>query len=125
MKDYIKTDEWKIIEEGFDPQLNKISESLFSLGNGRMGQRGNFEEAYTGETLQGNYVAGVYYNDKTRVGWWKNGYPEYSSKVINAANWIGIDVLIDGLQLDLAKCEVSGFRRELNMKEFPRKKCRW
>jgi maltose phosphorylase len=116
MKDYIKTDEWKIIEEGFDPQLNKISESLFSLGNGRMGQRGNFEEAYTGETLQGNYVAGVYYNDKTRVGWWKNGYPEYSSKVINAANWIGIDVLIDGLQLDLAKCEVSGFRRELNMK---------
>ena len=117
MKDYIKIDEWKIIEEGFDPHHNKISESIFSLGNGRMGQRANFEEAYSGETLQGNYVAGVYYNDKTRVGWWKNGYPEYSSKVINAANWIGIDIVIDGLRLDLAKCEVSAFRRELNMKE--------
>jgi len=117
MKDYIQIDEWKIIEEGFDPHHNKVSESIFSLGNGRMGQRANFEEAYSGETLQGNYVAGVYYNDKTRVGWWKNGYPEYFSKVINAANWIGIDVEIDGIQLDLAKCEISDFRRELNMQE--------
>ncbi|MBV8391218.1 MAG: glycoside hydrolase family 65 protein, partial [Mucilaginibacter sp.] len=117
MKNYIKVDEWKIIEEGFEPKYNLISESLFSLGNGRMGQRANFEEAYSGETLQGNYVAGVYYPDKTRVGWWKNGYPEYFAKVLNAANWIGIDVVLDGEQLDLAKCEVSNFRRELNMKE--------
>jgi maltose phosphorylase len=117
MKDYIKVDEWKIIEEGFDPKYNTISESIFSLGNGRMGQRANFEEAYSGETLQGNYVAGVYYPDKTRVGWWKNGYPEYFAKVINAANWIGIDVDVDGEQLDLAKCVVSNFRRELNMQE--------
>lgn len=117
MKDYIEVDEWKIIERGFHPENNKISESIFSLGNGRMGQRANFEEAYGGSTLPGNYVAGVYYPDKTRVGWWKNGYPEYFAKVINAANWIGIDVVIDGEQLDLAKCEVGSFRRELNMKE--------
>jgi maltose phosphorylase len=117
MKDYIEIDEWKIIEQGFDPRHNKISESIFSLGNGRMGQRANFEEAYSGDTLQGNYIAGVYYPDKTRVGWWKNGYPEYFAKVLNAANWIGIDISIDGKQLDLAKCEVLSFRRELNMKE--------
>ena len=117
MKDYIEVDEWKIIEQGFNPRHNKISESIFSLGNGRMGQRANFEEAYSGDTLQGNYIAGVYYPDKTRVGWWKNGYPEYFAKVLNAANWIGIDIEIDGQQFDLAKCEVLNFRRELNMKE--------
>src|ERR1700712_5383039 len=117
MKEYIKVDEWRIIEEGFDSRNNTISESIFSLGNGRMGQRANFEEAYSGESLLGNYVAGVYYPDKTRVGWWKNGYPEYFAKVLNAANWIGIDINIDGEQLDLAKCEVSSFRRELNMQE--------
>jgi maltose phosphorylase len=117
MKQYFKIDEWKIIEDGFDPHHHKIAESVFSLGNGRMGQRANFEEAYSGETLQGNYVAGVYYPDKTRVGWWKNGYPEYFAKVLNAANWIGIDIVIDAEQLDLAKCEVTNFRRELNMKE--------
>ena len=117
MKNYIKTDEWNIIEEGFDPHLNKISESIFSLGNGRMGQRANFEEAYSGETLPGNYVAGVYYPDKTRVGWWKNGYPEYFAKVLNAANWIGIDIKIQGETLDLHTCIVTGFRRVLNMRE--------
>jgi maltose phosphorylase len=117
MKDYIKIDEWRIIEEGFDPHLHKISESIFSLGNGRMGQRANFEEAYSGETLQDNYVAGVYYPDKTRVGWWKNGYPEYFAKVLNAANWVGIDIRVGGTPIDLAVNRVDHFRRELNMKE--------
>lgn len=116
MKQYIKVDEWNIIEEGFDPHLNKISESLFSIGNGRMGQRANFEEAYSGESLQGNYVAGVYYPDKTRVGWWKNGYPEYFAKVLNAANWTGIDIRINDEVLDLHACTVENFRRVLNMK---------
>ncbi|WP_179416017.1 glycoside hydrolase family 65 protein [Mucilaginibacter sp. E4BP6] len=117
MKNYIKADEWQIIEEGFDPKLNEISESLFSIGNGHMGQRANFEEAYSGKTLQGNYIAGVYYPDKTRVGWWKNGYPENFAKVLNAANWIGIDINIENEQLDLATCKVLDFKRVLNMRE--------
>lgn len=117
MKNYIKADEWHIIEEGFDPKLNEISESLFSIGNGHMGQRANFEEAYSGKTLQGNYIAGVYYPDKTRVGWWKNGYPENFAKVLNAANWIGIDISIENELLDLAICKVIEFKRVLNMRE--------
>ena len=117
MKNYLKHDEWKIIEEGFHAKYNRISESIFSLGNGRMGQRANFEEFYSGDSLQGNYVAGIYYPDKTRVGWWKNGYPEYFAKVLNAANWIGLHIAFDGEILDLAKCEVDNFYRILNMKE--------
>ncbi|GAA3522658.1 glycoside hydrolase family 65 protein [Aquimarina addita] len=116
-QDYIQPNEWSIIEEGFDPHRVKSSESLFSIGNGAMGQRANFEETYTGETFQGSYIAGVYYPDKTRVGWWKNGYPEYFAKVLNAPNWIGIDVKINGEVLDLHTSEVIHFRRELNMKE--------
>ncbi|HWR99417.1 MAG TPA: family 65 glycosyl hydrolase domain-containing protein [Prolixibacteraceae bacterium] len=115
MKDYIVHDGWKIIEHGFHPEHNKITESLMSLGNGRMGHRANFEEKYTGLTLQGNYVAGIYYPDKTRVGWWKNGYPEYFAKVLNAANWTGIDVRIGNTVLDLHECRVLSFSRELDM----------
>ena len=117
MKNYIKHDEWCIIEKGFVPEYNEISESLCSIGNGRMGQRANFEEAYSGKTLKGTYVAGVYYPDKTKVGWWKNGYPEYFAKVLNAPSWIGIDVELDGETLDLALCEVMDFKRVLNMHE--------
>ena len=115
MKDYIVHDGWKIIEEGFHPEHNKITESLMSLGNGRMGHRANFEEKYSGLTLPGSYVAGVYYPDKTRVGWWKNGYPEYFAKVLNAANWIGINLRIGTIVLDLHQCKVLNFRRELDM----------
>lgn len=117
MKNYIKHHEWCIIENGFIPHFNKISESIFSIGNGRMGQRANFEEKYTGDTLQGSYLAGVYYPDKTRVGWWKNGYPEYFAKVLNSVNWIGIDVEIDGVTVDVAQCDVTQFKRTLNMQE--------
>lgn len=117
MKDHIKLHEWQIIEDTFDAGLNKFAESIFSIGNGRMGQRANFEERYSGSSLPGNYVAGVYYTDKTRVGWWKNGYPAHAAKVINAANWAGIDVTIDGEPLDLHYCTVNTWKRVLHMKE--------
>ena len=117
-QDYIIPNEWSILEEGFNSEMVKSSESLFSIGNGAMGQRANFEETYTGDTFQGSYIAGVYYPDKTRVGWWKNGYPEYFAKVLNAPSWIGIQVKINNEELDLNTCKsVSKFRRELNMKE--------
>ncbi|MBK9509652.1 MAG: glycoside hydrolase family 65 protein [Cytophagaceae bacterium] len=116
MKNYIRHDEWKIIEEGFHAEYNEITESLMSLGNGRMGQRGNFEESFSGHSLQGNYVAGVWFPDKTRVGWWKNGYPDYFAKVINAANWVGIEVKIGEIVVDLAKSKIEHFYRELDMK---------
>ena len=109
---------WNIIVEGFNKAEVTKHESIFSLGNGAMGMRANFEEDYTGNTLQGSYIGGVYYPDKTRVGWWKNGYPEYFAKVLNAPSWIGLHIKIDGELLDLNTClEVKNFRRQLNMKE--------
>mgnify|MGYP002751473720 FL=1 len=109
---------WNIIIEGFNKADITKHESIFSLGNGAMGMRANFEEDYTGDTLQGSYIGGVYYPDKTRVGWWKNGYPEYFAKVLNAPSWIGLHIKINGELLDLNTClEVKNFRRQLNMKE--------
>ena len=109
---------WNIIIEGFNKADITKHESIFSLGNGAMGMRANFEEDYTGDTLQGSYIGGIYYPDKTRVGWWKNGYPEYFAKVLNAPSWIGLHIKINGELLDLNTClEVKNFRRQLNMKE--------
>ena len=116
MDSRFQSDEWKIIETRFEPERGRDSESIFALGNGMMGQRANFEEKYSGDTLQGTYVAGVYYPDKTVVGWWKNGYPEYFAKVPNAPSWTGIRITIDGNELDLAQCTIKSFRRELDMK---------
>ncbi len=117
MIDKFFIDNWKVIEEGFDPKTNRFSESIFSLGNEHMGIRGFFEEGYSGDSLQGTYIAGIFYPDKTRVGWWKNGYPEFFAKVINSTNWIGTGITVNTKTLDLAKCRIINFRRELDMKE--------
>lgn len=115
MRNLFEIDPWKIIEQKFDPSKQQQAESIFSIGNGAFGQRANFEESYSGPSLQGNYVGGVYYPDKTRVGWWKNGYPEYFAKVLNSCNWIGINVEVDGELLDLNIQKPSFFYRELDM----------
>ncbi len=109
--------EWCIIEKEFKAENHQMAESIFSLGNGHMGQRANFEEFYSGKMLHGNYIGGVFYPDKTRVGWWKNGYPNYFAKVLNAPTWIQINISINGEQLDLATATVNEFERVLNMKE--------
>ncbi len=116
VKQLVANDPWNVVQDGFDPEQNRIFESLFSLGNGHFGGRGNHEERYSGDTLRGNYLAGVYYPDPTRVGWWKNGYPDYFAKVLNAPDWKRLDISIDGEALDLATAEVTEYRRVLHMK---------
>lgn len=106
---------WKVVETGLDKERMRLSESLTSTGNGYMGMRGNFEEDYTGDTHLGTYIGGVWFPDKTRVGWWKNGYPLYFGKVINAVRVNGIHVEVDGETLDLNTAQVEAFYRELDM----------
>ncbi|MEM9748866.1 MAG: family 65 glycosyl hydrolase domain-containing protein [Actinomycetota bacterium] len=109
-------DPWQIVQNGFRVDRQRVYESLFSLGNGYFGGRGNHEERYSGDSLRGNYLAGVFYPDPTRVGWWKNGYPDYFAKVLNAADWTPIHVSVDGIPLDLATAEIHEFRRLVDMR---------
>ena len=74
-------------------RIQRLQESLTSLGNGYMGMRGNFEETYSADSHLGTYIAGVWFPDKTRVGWWKNGYPKYFGKAINALNFSKVKIL--------------------------------
>ena len=110
-------DPWSIIEDKFDQSKMIDSESIFSLGNGKIGQRGNFEESFSGDKSIGNYISGIYYKDKTKVGWWKKGYPDYFAKMVNCPNWNSIKIEINNKLLDLSKCKIISYRRELNMKE--------
>ena len=74
MKKFLKTDEWNIIEDSFQADRMRWSESIFSLGNGRFGQRGYFEEPYSSDSYRGTFVAGITFLDKTRVNWWKKRF---------------------------------------------------
>ncbi len=45
----------------------------------------------------------------------ENGYPEYFGKVINAINFIAMDLQIDGQTIDLATTPYEDFSLELDM----------
>ncbi|MGX7264652.1 glycoside hydrolase family 65 protein [Enterococcus crotali] len=115
MNHLFEIDPWKIATHQLERNERRLQESLTSMGNGYMGMRGNFEEHYTGDHHQGTYLAGVWYPDKTRVGWWKNGYPDYFGKVINAVNFIAIDIFVNGKAVDLGVQEPKDFYLELDM----------
>lgn len=109
-------DPFRLIQTHLDDSENCPIESIMSLGNAYMGARGNYEEYYSGNTLKGTYIAGVWLPDKTRVGWWKNGYPRYYGKVINAPDFLTFDLLVDGCRIDLASTPIDNFQRVVNMK---------
>lgn len=117
MRKFLHTDEWNIIEKEFHADCQRGSESIFSLGNGRFGQRGNFEEPYNSDSLQGSYLAGIAFLDRTRVGWWKNGYPKFFSRIPNAPNWSGMYIRLIDEEIDLSVWDVESFERRLDMKE--------
>ncbi|WP_203623951.1 glycoside hydrolase family 65 protein [Lacticaseibacillus sp. 866-1] len=115
MKRIFEIDPWLVQSHELHPQEMRLQESLTAIGNGYMGMRGNFEEGYSGDHLQGTYLGGVWFPDKTRVGWWKNGYPQYFGKAINAPSFIGIGIRINGEAVDLATGKYHDFRIALDM----------
>ncbi|WP_086350537.1 glycoside hydrolase family 65 protein [Candidatus Enterococcus clewellii] len=114
--DYFKLDPWKIIEEGFDPKYERVSESIFSLGNEYMGVRGYFEEGTSGDSLLGNYFNGIYeYSRKEALSHYK-GIVTKPHFMLNAVNWLDTSIQLDDEQLDMNTIQLKDFYRELDLR---------
>lgn len=57
---YFDIHPWQVVEKGFNPDYGEVAESVFSLGNEYTGIRGYFDEGYSGKSLQGCYLNGLY-----------------------------------------------------------------
>ena len=69
MKRTFDVSPWHIVTTKLNPDDKRLQESMTSLANGNLGMRGFFEEGYSGDTLPGIYIGGVWFPDKTKVGW--------------------------------------------------------
>ena len=73
---------WKLVRTKIDREQLGLEESLFSLANGYLGVRSNFEEGYHDEieSIKGTYINAFYevvdipYNEK------HHGFPETKNK---------------------------------------------
>lgn len=113
---YFKVDPWLVVEEGFDPSKQRLSESIFSLANEFMCVRGYFEEGYSGDHLLGSYFSQLYEMMDIKYPQRFKGFITEGATMINAVDWLYTRVSIDGESLDLAKVEFSDFRRTLDLR---------
>jgi maltose phosphorylase len=112
---YFRGDPWTIVEEGFDPSYQRVSESVFSLANEFMGVRGYFEEGYSGDHLLGSYFNHLYEMMDIHHDQVFKGFVTQGAAMLNAVDWLYTRLWVDGEQLDLAKSKFSGFTRKLDM----------
>lgn len=112
---YLLVHPWKIIEQDFHPDRSQVSESLFSLANEHQGVRGFFDEGYSGESLIGAYLNGIYEERFTEGSAYK-GISNRLSFMVNTVNWLHTRIELDGETLDLAKSKFTAFRRELDFR---------
>lgn len=106
---------WKLTSSKLDEQNLLIDESLFALGNGYLGIRGNFEEGYdhTFKSIRGAYING--FHDITEITYGEKLYafPETQQKLLNVIDAQTVEIYIDGEKLSLFEGEVISFERTL------------
>jgi maltose phosphorylase len=112
---YYQGDPWTIVETGFDPVFQRVSESVFSVANEFMGVRGYFEEGYSGDHLLGSYFNHLFEMMDIRHDQLFKGFITQGAAMINTVDWLYTRLWVDGEQLDLAKSKFSGFIRKLDM----------
>lgn len=105
MKKYTFTNEQLLVEE-----------SLFSVANGYLGIRGNFEEGYTKEydTIRGSYINGVY--EIVGLTYAENafGFPSTAQKMVNIMDAQGIRLFFDDEPFSLFEGTLHHYERRLD-----------
>ena len=108
---------WKMTKFELDNENLLINESLLSLGNGYLGVRGNFEEAYEegDKSIRGTYINAFY--DETEIAYGERlyGFPEKQQKVLNVIDAQTVLIHLDDERFSLFEGEVLSFERNLHM----------
>jgi alpha,alpha-trehalose phosphorylase len=110
--------EWEIVEEEFKPQYNLRNETIFALGNGYLGLRGNLEEGWSGppgDTIEGTYINGFYESEPIPYGEIAYGYAERSQTMLNVTNGKVIRLFVGDEEFRMQNGAVSEYRRTLNL----------
>lgn len=101
--DYKSEDLWCIKEDGFDPEIQNIRETQFSLGNGYLGVRGALEEKPKGAN-PGTYIAGIYDRLTSQV-----------SELVNFPNPFFFKFVLKGEKFGAMAMDILEHHRVLNM----------
>ncbi|GAA3229017.1 glycoside hydrolase family 65 protein [Actinocorallia longicatena] len=111
-----EVDPWCVRETELDLDRLAQSESVFSLSNGHIGVRGNFDEGEP-HGLPGSYLNSVFEQRPLPYAEAGYGYPESGETVINVTDGKIIRLLVDDEPLDLRFGRLAGHERVLDLRE--------
>ncbi len=104
---------WNLTYIGFQPEEEKLRETLCTVGNGYFGTRGNFEAERASDThYPGVYFAGLYNRLPSIV----HGKEIFNDDFVNCPNWTLIEIAIDGGDyVSPLSMELLEYEQNLNM----------
>ncbi|HTP60026.1 MAG TPA: glycoside hydrolase family 65 protein, partial [Spirochaetia bacterium] len=108
-------DDWVIREPAFQPALAARNETIFSLANGHLGMRGNFEEGRC-IGVAGTYINGFFDETPIVYGEIAYGYARNRQVMLNVADAKIIRLFLDGEPLDLSAGQVLSYERRLDLR---------
>ncbi|NQX46335.1 beta-phosphoglucomutase [Paenibacillus tritici] len=111
--------EWSIDEEHYEEEYNQRSESIFALGNGYIGMRGNFEEGYYGKagtSVAGNYLNGFFDSERIVYPEGAFGFPSRNQAMLNVTDARIIGLSIEGYEFRLDQGKLHRHERRLDMR---------
>lgn len=110
---------WTIKSQSINPEQLIVEESLFSLANGYLGVRGNFEEGYreTDPTIKGTYINAFYDITEIPYGEKLYGFPSSQQKIVNVIDAGQVNILLgtDEEPFNLFTGEVKAYERKLQL----------
>ncbi|TKB05963.1 trehalose-phosphatase [Desulforhopalus sp. IMCC35007] len=104
---------WSLTYEGFEPDSEKLRETLCTTGNGYFATRGAAPEAEADSIhYPGTYVAGIYNRLKSKIG----DHTIENESMVNVPNWLPLTFRIeDDNWFALESVEILEYRQELDM----------
>ena len=106
-------DPWRLIETRYDD--DGVSETLFSVGNGYLGLRGNHIEG-RGAHEHGTFINGLHETWPIRHAEQAYGFAEVGQTIVNAPDAKVMRVYIDDEPLSFDETEIHEYSRVLDMR---------
>ncbi|WP_237572391.1 trehalose-phosphatase [Mycolicibacterium lacusdiani] len=113
-KKQVSGEAWKFVFDGYDPQNEKLRETLCTLGNGYFATRGAAPESKAGQVhYPGTYAAGLYNRLVDDV----SGTEIDNESLVNLPNWLALTFRIQGGDwFDLDDVIVLSYRQTLDLR---------
>lgn len=115
-RDRFPVDEWRLVERWFDLDDAGVTETLFAVGNGYLGLRGNHPEGRFAHE-HGTFINGFHETFAIRHAEQAYGFAEVGQTIVNAPDAKTMRVYVDDEPLSLDVADVREYERSLDMRD--------